>query len=744
MERYSTRESFLLGYGPQRSFANQHNSSPKSPNGDSDIDFNDVFGGPPRRASVQEMRNSFSEAADSSNLGGENDTVSIRRRWSGISEKPVFGDEVGTRRRYQNDEFFDDIFKGNESLSSSPRKHNRDPFCSSPGSRVLSPLPPRAEPFLSSSVPAQFSLPSKLIKGSDLPTFGSGTRNHQKNKDGASNGFSNYLYSTLSRVSSQADLAQDASNDDVSQQSTLREDLSLGSEELHNLSRTDKTEKSNVTRSDSTVSGPANGGQFHFSIYKWASKGVPLPMPFMKGNKSRPKDKFKLERSASTDGRLGCEGMNRELPMGTPQSNASPLHAAMSSKIKSSWMETDKGKCSVEGASRLNRVEPCQAVEEPVLTQTSVKDNPAKPIFQGSREVPKSESAPEKGLSGRAEEEIHVLKQKASNSETKTLHSLFSDNDSEQGYEESTKRNEFKESKSRGNKKSSAVFDVNDLAKKEDEKRNMSLHKEEDKSNLRRDNLGKNRLGGKVQEFVKIFSQEASSKPNSDVNSQNHNSRRQENGRLWRENEARITTNKPNDRMELPNVNKNHITEASITVDESNQPTEDQSPQTRTNKDKSMESSSTLKDLSDSTAESIPNGSEATLGVTDEFFYGKFMIKDLTQYVDNITQKIDNHEDLHAIDAKIRKWSSGKEGNIRSLLSTLQYVLWTGSGWKPVPLVDLIEGNAVKRQYQKALLCLHPDKLQQKGATSNQKHTAEKVFDILQEAWMHFSSLGGL
>lgn len=49
-----------------------------------------------------------------------------------------------------------------------------------------------------------------------------------------------------------------------------------------------------------------------------------------------------------------------------------------------------------------------------------------------------------------------------------------------------------------------------------------------------------------------------------------------------------------------------------------------------------------------------------------------------------------------------------------------------------MPLVDVIEGSAVKKAYQKALLCLHPDKLQQKGAASDQKYIAEKVFDILQ------------
>lgn len=59
-------------------------------------------------------------------------------------------------------------------------------------------------------------------------------------------------------------------------------------------------------------------------------------------------------------------------------------------------------------------------------------------------------------------------------------------------------------------------------------------------------------------------------------------------------------------------------------------------------------------------------------------------------------------------------------------------MLWADSGWKPVALVDIIEANAVKKAYNRAMLCLHPDKLQQKGADSNKKYMAEKVFDILQ------------
>lgn len=47
-------------------------------------------------------------------------------------------------------------------------------------------------------------------------------------------------------------------------------------------------------------------------------------------------------------------------------------------------------------------------------------------------------------------------------------------------------------------------------------------------------------------------------------------------------------------------------------------------------------------------------------------------------------------------------------------------------------LADLIEGSAVKRAYQKALLCLHPDKLQQKGAAPHKLYVAEIIFNTLQ------------
>lgn len=92
------------------------------------------------------------------------------------------------------------------------------------------------------------------------------------------------------------------------------------------------------------------------------------------------------------------------------------------------------------------------------------------------------------------------------------------------------------------------------------------------------------------------------------------------------------------------------------------------------------------------------------------------------------------------LDFEIKRWSAGKEGNLRALLSTLQYVLWPECGWQPVGLTDLITAAAVKKAYRKATLCIHPDKVQQKGATLQQKYIAEKVFDLLKEAWNKFNS----
>ncbi|GLT75029.1 hypothetical protein SLA2020_467840 [Shorea laevis] len=103
-------------------------------------------------------------------------------------------------------------------------------------------------------------------------------------------------------------------------------------------------------------------------------------------------------------------------------------------------------------------------------------------------------------------------------------------------------------------------------------------------------------------------------------------------------------------------------------------------------------------------------------------------------------EQAERHRIAETLDFEIRRWAAGKEGNLRALLSTLQYVLWPECGWQPVSLTDLITAAAVKKVYRKATLCIHPDKVQQKGANLQQKYIAEKVFDLLKEAWNKFNS----
>lgn len=68
-------------------------------------------------------------------------------------------------------------------------------------------------------------------------------------------------------------------------------------------------------------------------------------------------------------------------------------------------------------------------------------------------------------------------------------------------------------------------------------------------------------------------------------------------------------------------------------------------------------------------------------------------------------------------------------------------MLWPECGWQPVSLTDLITAASVKKVYRKATLCIHPDKVQQKGANLQQKYIAEKVFDLLKVSISNWSKL---
>ena len=53
--------------------------------------------------------------------------------------------------------------------------------------------------------------------------------------------------------------------------------------------------------------------------------------------------------------------------------------------------------------------------------------------------------------------------------------------------------------------------------------------------------------------------------------------------------------------------------------------------------------------------------------------------------------------------------ADGKEKNVRTLLATLQDVLWEGARYRPVNLGDLMDPKKLQRAYKKACLVIRPD-----------------------------------
>ncbi|XVE56011.1 hypothetical protein DITRI_Ditri03aG0202800 [Diplodiscus trichospermus] len=735
MKRFSQRESVLLGYSPQQTFMDS-SSAPRTPGRNSDIDFNDVFGGPPRRSSNQETRYSSGENTDHSSpssLRTSDETVAESGNpWSGLSEKPVFGEEGMSRRRYSKSDFFDDIFRGNESLSSSPWKHAmKDPF--TPGSHLSSParpLPPKAEPF-GSSFAAQFSLPVRLNKGMDLPTFGSPTRTTSKSKDAFSNASSYYSFSPLSRFSGQANQDKEEMRNGFqssSRLSALSQELSTGCEQSANVSKHDETGTKGNTKEDSNSSEISkNGSQFHFSIYKWANKGgVPLAVRLRGSDIAVEKDK--LQRCSSANGWIACESIAKEPK--EERHNSLCFTDGMPSNGKSVRVELDKNENGSLFDSRNGDGEQGRVFEEdniPKSESEMISKLKRTDMNISGGEEKTHYPLPEVCLSDKREQKASAFEKGTHKPRSKILKLLLENDDPDKKGDDEITRNAGREDIS---EKSAKKLPKN-INKQGEKKKAIPNNVEASKTSVKHspgnswDN-GKGRVRGRVKEFIKIFNQDASSKPRKDtVLPESYSSTWSERDTIKPENESRISITERDEKIRMPNMqNKKSFSDVPVATNKCNVASE--------------------KNIKSSVTDTVSDGSKTIVEDPTDSFEDNFLIEDLTPEEKILPQFGIDPEERKAIGAKILQWSNGKQGNIRSLLSTLQYVLWPDSGWKPVPLVDIIEAPAVKRSYQKALLCLHPDKLQQKGAASDKKYIAEKVFDILQDAWTHFNSLGSV
>ncbi|XP_020891006.1 J domain-containing protein required for chloroplast accumulation response 1 isoform X2 [Arabidopsis lyrata subsp. lyrata] len=642
MQTLPSSETVLLG----------SNSAPpvlRNPGGDDvDIDFGDVFGGPPKRRSKvtnsnQVTRHSFSESA-------------LRRRDVIVDvgslipqdEKPVFGEETSVRRRFTTDDFFDDIFRVNESSSSSL-----------PGSRILSPAhKPESS---GTSSPAQFSLPAKAT---EIPTFGLATRSLSKNKETVSS-------SPLSRTSSKADMVSTAKS---------------YSDDCDDPARVVVTGK---------------GRQFHFSIYKWPNKGVPVVI----WGSSRLSSMSKAE--GTTPVTLGDHLKTSVEKAGENEEGESGLKEEKKTSLNRPHVQTKEEKTEIDSVS-----------EKAFFGVSKAREANVKPLYS-------IDSMSEQAFSGvsKAHEATTV----------KSLHSILHENDERQG-EKIVSEREVRKGKSKAKNTQSFTEDSRTKKKPQGTKNSLDSSPRPDKSSFASSSaaaeVGKDGVKGKVSDFVKIFSKGASVGAGGESLGQSSRWRAKETPKTDINHDAanaKDTVNIPDQQKkstpDIPAMNR------------------DSKPSHATQKKDSDRESMNYKAPGVTVQEERQEPS--TTHTTSEDIDEPFHVEDITQDENNKMEETNKDaEEIKKIDAKIRKWSSGKSGNIRSLLSTLQYILWSGSGWKPVPLMDMIEGNAVRKSYQRALLILHPDKLQQKGASANQKYMAEKVFEFLQEAWDHFNTLG--
>ncbi|KAG1051455.1 hypothetical protein G6F43_006334 [Rhizopus delemar] len=95
------------------------------------------------------------------------------------------------------------------------------------------------------------------------------------------------------------------------------------------------------------------------------------------------------------------------------------------------------------------------------------------------------------------------------------------------------------------------------------------------------------------------------------------------------------------------------------------------------------------------------------------------------------------------VNAHLKTWKSGKEKNLRALLSSLEQILWTGIEWKGVTMTELLEPRKCKITYMKAIAKVHPDKLSSK-ATVEQRLLASGIFTTLNQAWDTFRTENNL
>ncbi|KAL6645037.1 hypothetical protein ACP70R_016645 [Stipagrostis hirtigluma subsp. patula] len=603
-----------------------------APPGRSDLDFADVFGGPPRRLSGNEHRPRRG-SMESSSFG------SAPMARNGGVETPVFGDRVSSdRRRQLGDEFYSDIFPGNEAAS--PMRAGAADW----GDVFGGPASPGSGGSTTRSRPS-FSM--KFNRGTDSSTPTSPSRHtSNKNDDGTSYGYSVPASPNSSKSNF---LAQR-----VHRQNSRKNPFSWHRYPFLSRFRSHSGENKKASNHVSSMDSEREGSpvslesimvniEFHFSFYDWAGKGALLLLPATVEEKAG--DIIEL-RSFPQVVVQDIDLIEEEDSMST---------ATGASKNQTDYDDSKSGKHSTNSASKQGAI----------------------PLFFD--DYMQGGNVEEAGMNHSTE---YTRKDVSSASPSaKSSRSPSGE-------------------KSRGSRVKEKVKGFMKIFSPEGSPKRKGAPETQDQTSI-----GKNGTKSELQDKFGISSSEA----NEDV----------ETVQMFNQNAFIAGPYPMPEKMDKPVLTTNTKMEAKM--------------DTISGRNETVSSESVSGDTNDKVDNTIDDG-ESYVEDLD-----RCVVEHFTE--DPVLHNDQEKEQIEIVESKIREWSRGKEGNIRSLLSTLQCVLWPESGWKPIPLVDIIEGAGVKKAYQKALLCLHPDKLQQRGAAMHQKYIAEKVFDILQESWKEFNSV---
>lgn len=219
-------------------------------------------------------------------------------------------------------------------------------------------------------------------------------------------------------------------------QSRLSHEFSLGSDESPKLSSSNRADMGGNLENGSNISKvEINSSQSHFSLYKWASKGVMFAIPIKRVNSSRIKVKSRADRCSSTNGRF-----QSELPEAILQDVEYPYpDDAMSATTKSFLMDHEKPKKETRSTTNTeDRLEGCQNFEEVVPVIHNPEDIPCRTkddaeSLSDTRKERKLYSLLETGLCGKTDREISALAREVRNTELKSLCSLLHEPDDQQG-----------------------------------------------------------------------------------------------------------------------------------------------------------------------------------------------------------------------------------------------------------------------------------------------------------------------